>query len=56
MYSIPDESKYTTVFLSVNNGTQYVPLPCLSSRFITYAPSFILGKLSLEEGPLNLSL
>ena len=30
------------------------PLLCLSSRFMTYAPSFILGKLSLEEAPLNL--
>ena len=25
-----------------------------SSRFITYAPSFILGKLFLEYTPLNL--
>ena len=37
----------------INNETQYVPLLCLSSRFMTYAPSFILGKLSLKKTPLN---
>ena len=31
------------------------PVPAYSSRFITYAPSFIfLGKLSLEKTPINL--
>ena len=53
MYSIPKESKYTAMFLSVNNETQCAPLLCLSSRFMTCTPSFVLGKLSLEETPLN---
>ena len=52
-HSIPKKSKYTAVFLSINNETQCVPLLCLSSRFMANAPSFILGKLSLEKAPLN---
>ena len=51
-YSIPKESKYTV--LSINNEAQCVHLLLLSSRFVTYAPSFILGKLFLEKMPLNL--
>ena len=35
--------------ISINSKTQYGPLLSLSSRLITYAPSFILGKLSLEK-------
>ena len=54
IYSIKKESKYTAVFLSINSETQCVTLGCLSSRFITYTPCFILGKLSLEKSPLNL--
>ena len=54
IYSIPKESKYTVVFLSLNNETQCVAFLCLSSIFITYAPSFILGKLSFEKTPLNI--
>ena len=50
------ESKYTVVFFSINNETQCVLLLCLSSRFMTYALPFILGKLSLEKTPLNLGL
>ena len=42
------------MFLSINNETQCVPLLFLLSRFITYAPSFILGKLFLEKTSLNL--
>ena len=49
IYSIPKESKYTVKFLSINNETQCVPLLFLSSRFITYVPSFSLGKLSLRN-------
>ena len=49
IYSIPKEWKYTT-----NNETQCVPLLFLSSRFITYASSFILGKLFLGKTILNL--
>ena len=54
IYSISRELKYTAVCLSINNETQCVPLLCLSSRFITCTPSFILGKLALEKAPLNL--
>ena len=53
IYSIPKESKYTAVFLSINNGT-CIPLLFVSSRFMTYAPYFILGNLFLEKMPLNL--
>ena len=54
IYSIPKRSKYTAVCLATNNEAQFVPLLPLSARLITYAPSFILGKLSLEKTPLNL--
>ena len=56
IHSIIKESKYTAVFLSINNETQCVPLLCLSSIYMTYAPSFILGKLSLEKMAINLVL
>ena len=49
IYSIPKESKYTAKFLSINNETQCFPLLFLSSKFNTYAPSFILDKLFLEK-------
>ena len=48
-YLIPKKSKYAAVFLSENNENQRVPLLYLSSKFISYALSFILGKLSLEK-------
>ena len=54
IHSVPKKSKYTAVFLSINNETECVPFLCWSSRFMTYAPSIILGKLSLEKTPLNL--
>ena len=54
IYSIPGKSKCTAVFLSKKNETQCVVLFCLLSRFMTYAPFFIPGKLSLEKIPLNL--
>ena len=56
IYSIPRESKYTAVFLSINNKTQCIPLTFLLSIFMAYAPSFILGKLFLEKIPLHLRL
>ena len=56
IYSIPKESKYIAVFLSTNNETQCVPLLFFSSRFVTYAPSLILGIFFLEKSPLNLGL
>ena len=52
IYSIPKESKYTAVFLSVNNEAQFVALLCLSSKFFTYTPSFS----SFEKTPLNILL
>ena len=54
IYSIPKESNYTAVFLSINKETHCVPLLCLSLRFIAFAPSFFLGKLYFEKAPLNL--
>ena len=43
------------IFFLQNKAIQSVPVSAYSSRFITYAPSFIfLGKLSLEKTPLNL--
>ena len=54
IYSIPKQSKYAVVSLSINNETQCVPLLILSSRFMAYAESFILDKLFLEKAPLNL--
>ena len=53
-YSISKESKYAAKFLSINNETQCGTLLFLSSRFITYSPSFILDKLVLEKTPLDL--
>ena len=54
IYSIPKESKYTAKIFFINNETQCVFLLFLSSRFIAYAPSFILGKLFFEKTLLNL--
>ena len=41
------------IFSSINDETQCVYLLCLSSRFITYIPSFILGTLSLEKSSIK---
>ena len=49
IYLTLKESKYTAVFLLINDKTQCVPLIFLSSKFMTYAPSFILSKLFLEK-------
>ena len=49
IYSFPKESKYTAAFLSVSNKVQCVHLLCKPSRFMTFAPYFILGKLSLAK-------
>ena len=40
--------------MSINDEIQCVPVQFLSSKFITNAPYFILGKLFLEKTPLNL--
>ena len=49
IYSISKESKYTVAFMSINNETQCTLFLCISSKFMTHAPSFILGKLSFEK-------
>ena len=53
IYSIPKKSKYTAIFLLINNETRCVPLLCLLSRFMTWASSFILGNLSLEKNTIK---
>ena len=61
IYSIPKESKYTAVFLSINNEIQYVNfgdkkskgLLLLSSKFIAHAPSFISGKMFFWENAIK---
>ena len=46
--SIRKESKYVTVLLFTYNAIQWVTISNNSSKFTTYAPSFILlGRLSL---------
>ena len=52
--STSKESKDVTSILRTYKATQWVPTWEYSSRFITWAPSFILGKLSLEQASLNL--
>ena len=50
IYSIPKESKFKAVFLSINNEIHYTPLLFLLLKFMPYAPSFILGKsISLKN-------
>ena len=47
--STPKLSKYITSLFFTYKAIQYVPTFAYSSRFITYAPFFIvLGKLSIE--------
>ena len=53
--SIPKLLKEITSFGLTNKAIQCVPVSSYSSKFITYAPFFILsGKLFLEYTPLNL--
>ena len=40
IYLILKGSKYTVLFLSINNKAHCVPLLYFSSRFMTFAPSF----------------
>ena len=53
IYLISKESKYTAVLLLMNNETQCVNLLFLSSKFMTYDPSFVPGKFFPEKTPLN---
>ena len=54
IYSVPKEPKYAAIFQSINNENQNIRLLCLSSRFMTYVLSFILGKWSPQKTPLKL--
>ena len=54
IYSIPKESKYTAIFVSINNETQFIPLLWLLSRFMTCVPYSLLRKLTGEKAPVNL--
>ena len=62
MCSSPNLSKYvalldaTTLSPFTYKAIQLVPIDLYPYRFITNSPSFILGKLFLEETPLNLGL
>ena len=49
-----EKNHQSTQLLSINNETNCFPLLCFSSRFILYAPSFILGQLFLDKTPLKL--
>ena len=46
--STPKLSKYVPFLAFTYKAIQWVPIDLYSSRFITYATSFILGKLFLE--------
>ena len=46
--STPKLSKYVTCSAFTYNAIQCVPIDLYLSRFIIYAPSFILGKLFPE--------
>ena len=57
IYSTPKLSKQVTSLFFKYKAIECVPVSVYSSRFITYAPFFIvLGKLFLEYTPLNLGL
>ena len=45
----PKPSKYVTVLQFIYNGMWWVTIDIYSSRFITYATSFILGKLPQKK-------
>ena len=55
--STPKLSKLTILFAFTYKVIQWVPIDSYSSRFISYAPSFILGKLvfSLISAGLQIS-
>ena len=56
IYSILKVSKHTAICLTIDNEVHYVTLLCLSSAFITYTPSFILGQFTFEKVPLGSQL
>ena len=49
----PKLSKYVIFLAFTYKAMQWVPIDSYLSRSITYAPSFILGKLFLEWAPLT---
>ena len=48
IYFTPKLSKYVKFSTFTYDAIQWVPIDLNSSKFITYAPSYILGKLFLE--------
>ena len=46
--STPKLSKYSMLLPFIYKAIQWVPIDLNLSRFITYAPSFVLGQLFLE--------
>ena len=48
MYSAPKLTKFITSLPFIYKAMKWVPTALCSSGFITYAPSFISGKLFLE--------
>ena len=52
--STPKLWKYVTFLLFTYKAIQWVPIDSYSLRVSIYAPSFILGKLFLEQTPLCL--
>ena len=53
--STPKLPKYITVSPFTCTAIYWVPIDLYLSRFITYAPFFILGKLFLEQTRINLA-
>ena len=54
--STPKLSKHIALSSFRHNAIQRVVIDLNASQSITYAPSFILGKLFLEKAQLNLIL
>ena len=53
-YVEPQKNQSTQLyFLLISKEAECVSLLCLSSKFMTYTPSFILGKLSLEKNTIK---
>ena len=55
IYSVPKKIPIRSSFSSINNETLCVLLLCLSLKFMTYALSFIVGKLSLAKDSMKTS-
>ena len=55
IYSVPKKIPIRSSFSSINNETLCVLLLFLSLKFMTYALSFIVGKLSLAKDSMKTS-